>query len=59
MNQRVSNQGWEELQDHIRGFLAQALRSDVQSIEYKPRFSNQLLEILPEHDQCEARETGM
>jgi len=45
MNQKASDQGWQQLQSHIEGFFSQALRSDTQKIEYKPRFIDQLLEM--------------
>jgi hypothetical protein len=38
MDQKASDQGWHQLQAHIQEFLGQALRKDMQSIEYKPRF---------------------
>jgi phosphoglycerate kinase len=44
MNQKASDQGWQQLQSHIEGFFSQALRSDTQRIEYKPRFIDRLLE---------------
>ncbi len=45
MDQKASDQGWQQLQSHIEGFLGQALRNDIQSIEYKPRFIVPLLEM--------------
>jgi len=45
MNQQTSDQGWQQLQAHIEGFFCQALRKDVQRIEYKPLFTIQLLEM--------------
>ena len=45
MDQKASDQGWQQLQAHIEGFLGQALRNDIQSIEYKPRFIVPLLEM--------------
>ena len=56
MNQKASDQGWQQLQSHIEGFFSQALRSDTQRIEYKPRFIDQLLEMPSEHQQNELRE---
>ena len=53
MNQKTSDQGWQQLQAHIEGFLGQALRNDVQRIEYKPRFIVQLLEMPSERHQNE------
>lgn len=55
MSQPISDQGWQQLQAHIEGFLGQALRSDVQRIEYKPRFIVHLLEMLPERPQADDR----
>jgi hypothetical protein len=51
MNQ-TSDQEWQQLQDHIDGFLNQALTSDVQRIEYKPLFIA-LLEMPSESHQNE------
>ena len=45
MNKQKSDQGWQQLQAHIAGFFGQALAKDVQKIEYKPRFIDQLLEM--------------
>jgi hypothetical protein len=56
MNQQKSDQGWQQLQAHIEGFFGQALRNDVQRIEYKPRFIVQLLEIPFERHQNELRD---
>ena len=56
MNQQTSDQGWQQIQVHIEGFFNQALRSDVQSIEYKPRFSAQPLEMPSERHQNERQE---
>ena len=56
MNQQKSDQGWQQLQANIEGFLGQALRSDVQKIECKPRFITQLLEMPSEHQQNELQE---
>ena len=42
MDQPTSDQGWQQLQTHIEGFLGLALRNNIQSIEYKPRFIAQL-----------------
>jgi hypothetical protein len=36
MNQQISDQKWQQLQDHIEGFFSQTLTNDVQRIEYKP-----------------------
>lgn len=56
MNQQAADQGWQQLQSHIEVFFSQALRSDTQRIEYKPRFIDQLLEMPSEHQQNELRE---
>jgi len=45
MNQQTSDQRWQQLQAHIEGFFGQALRNDVQRIEYKPLFIAQSLEM--------------
>lgn len=55
MNQQTSDQGWQKLQDHIKGFLGQALASDVQIIEYKPRFIA-MLEMPSDHHQNDQQE---
>jgi hypothetical protein len=59
VNQKTSDQGWQQLQAHIEGFLGQALRNDVQRIEYKPRFIVQLLEMPSERHQNERREMSI
>ena len=56
MSQKTSDQGWQQLQAHIEGFLSQTLRNDVQNIEYKPRFITQLLEMPSERHQNELQE---
>ena len=43
MNQKTSDQGWQQLQARIEVFLDQSIRSDVQSIEDRPRLLSQLL----------------
>ena len=53
MSQKTSDQGWQQLQAHIEGFLSRTLRNDVQKIEYKPRFIAQLLEIPSDRYQNE------
>ena len=55
MNQKASDQGWQQLQSHIEGFFSQALKNDTQRIEYKPRFIDRLLEMPSEHQQNELR----
>ncbi len=56
MDQKTPDQGWQQLQAHIEGFLGQALKTDTQRIEYKPRFIVQLLDMPAEHRQGERRE---
>jgi CDP-diacylglycerol pyrophosphatase len=56
MSQKTSDQGWQQLQAHIDGFLFQTLRNDVQKIEYKPRFIAQLLEMPSERHHNEFQE---
>ena len=56
MNQTASDQGWQQLQSHIEGFFSQALSSDAQRIEYKPRFIDHLLEMPSERQQNKIRE---
>ena len=53
MDQQTSDRGWQQLQAHIEGFFCQALRIDVQRIEYKPLFIVQLLEMPFERHQNE------
>jgi hypothetical protein len=55
MNQPTLDQGWQQLQVRIEGFLGQVLRNDVQRIEYKPRFIVQLLEMPSKLHQNERR----
>jgi hypothetical protein len=59
MSQQSSEHGWEQLQEHIAGFLGQALRSDIQKIEYKPQFTAPLLEMPPECYRSKAEERGV
>jgi hypothetical protein len=57
MNQQTSDdQGWRQLQARIKVFLDQSLRSDVQSIEDRPRLLSQLLVMPSEHHQNELQE---
>ena len=56
MSQKTLDQGWQQLQAHIEGFLGQTLRNDVQRIEYKPRFIVQLLEMPSERRKNEFQE---
>jgi hypothetical protein len=57
MNQKASDQGWQQLQTHIEGFLGYILRSDLQRIEYKPLFINQLLEMPSKRYKNERQDT--
>ena len=52
MNQQISDQEWQQLQDHIEGFFSQTLTNDMQRIEYKPLFVA-LLEMPSESHQSE------
>jgi DNA gyrase inhibitor GyrI len=52
MNQQISDQEWQQLQDHIEGFFSQTLANDMQRIEYKPLFVG-LLEMPSESHQSE------
>jgi hypothetical protein len=56
MNQSKSDLGWQQFQAHIEGFFDQALRHDVQRIEYKPGFIVRLLEMPPERQLNGLRE---
>jgi hypothetical protein len=56
MDQKASDQGWRQLQAHIEGFLGQALKNDIQSIEYKPRFIVPLLEMPSKYRKNERQE---
>ena len=58
MNQQTSDQGWRQLQSHIEGFFDQALRSNTQRIEYKPRFIARLPQVPSECQQKELQETS-
>ncbi|MEN6332583.1 MAG: hypothetical protein ABFD57_11405 [Smithella sp.] len=58
MNQQTWDKGWQQLQAHLEGFFGQALRNDVQRIEYKPKFIIQLLEMTPDRDQNERPEVN-
>lgn len=56
MDPKILDQGWQQLQAHIEGFLGQALRNDIRSIEYKPRFIVPLLEMPSEYSKNERQE---
>lgn len=51
MDQKTMDREWQQLQAHIVGFLGQAIRSDTQAIEYKPRFITHLLETPIEYSK--------
>jgi hypothetical protein len=38
MDQKASDQGWQQLQANIERFLGQSLQSDGQRIRYRPQF---------------------
>ena len=57
MNQQESDQSWQHLQAHIKGFFSQLPTDDAQKIEYKP-LSMALLEIPSEHYQDDPQETS-
>lgn len=59
MDQNAPDQGWQQLQSHIEGFLGQALRTDMQRIEYKPRFIVRLLDMPSEHRQRQSERREM
>ena len=52
MNQQISDQEWQQLQDHIEGFWGQTLANAMQKIEYKPLFVA-MLEMPSESNQNE------
>jgi len=56
MDQKTPDQGWQQLQTHIEEFLGQALTTDTQRIEYKPRFIIQLLDMPSKHRHGERQE---
>jgi hypothetical protein len=57
MIQQSSDQGWQQLQANIEGFLGQALRNNERT-EYKPRFIAQLQEMPSERYQKELQESS-
>jgi hypothetical protein len=59
MNEQKLDMEWQQLQASIEGFFGQALTSDVQKLEYKPRFIVQLLEMPAERHQDERQETNL
>ncbi len=56
MDPKTPDQGWQQLQAHIEGFLGQALNTDTRRIEYKPRFIVQLLDMPSEYRPTERQE---
>ena len=52
VNQKESDHIWQQLQFHIESFFSQTLATDIQRIEYKPRFIA-LLEMPTEINQNE------
>jgi len=56
MNKKASGQGWQQLQARIEVFLDQSIRSDVESIEDRPRLLSQLLVMPYERHQNELQE---
>lgn len=59
MDQKASEFRWQQLQSHIEGFLEQALKNGIRSIEYKPRFIVPLLAAPSEdHHRDERREVA-
>jgi hypothetical protein len=56
MNQKTSDQGWQQLQARIKVFLDQSLSRDLQSIEDRPRLLSQLLVMPSERHQNEPQE---
>lgn len=52
---KASELRWQQLQSHIEGFLEQALKNDIRSIEYKPRFIVPLLAAPSEHRNRDER----
>ena len=59
MNQHKLDQEWRQLQANIERFLVQTLASNVQRIEYRPRFIYQLSEMPSECQQNELQEKSM
>jgi hypothetical protein len=57
VNQQESDQLWQHLKAHIKGFFIQTFADDLQRIEYKPLFMA-LLEMPSEHYQNDQQETS-
>jgi hypothetical protein len=51
MDQRASDQGWQQLQANIERFLGQTLESDGRRVEYRPQFIASLSGISSGHPQ--------
>lgn len=45
MKRKTTEREWEQLQAHIDGLLSRALKGDAERIEYRPKFTVQLLEM--------------
>jgi len=58
MDQQHLDQGWQQLQANIENFFNRTTASNLQSIEYKPRFIA-LLTMSSEHQQSDLQETGL
>ena len=56
MDQNTVDQGWQQLQAHVQGFLGQFLKDDAKSIEYKPQFSAPMLEMTSPFSQSERQD---
>jgi len=59
MNQKALDQEWRKLQAHIEGFMGRTVESDVQKIEYKPRFALHLLEMPTEMQQNDIQKMNL
>ena len=59
MNQEALDQEWQKLQAHIEGFMGRTVGTDVQKIEYKPRFVLHLLEMPAEMQQNDSQKMNM
>jgi hypothetical protein len=57
MNQQESDQIWQHLQTHIKGFFSHSSADDVLRIEYKPLFTT-LLEVPSEDYQNDQQKTS-
>ena len=57
MIQQSSDQGWQQLQANIEGFLGRALRNNERT-EYEPRFITQIQEMPSEPHQKELQESS-